>query len=787
MRSRGAAVVFVLVAVVSFGRLFGDARVGAQTTPGKRTGPTLVMLARVEGAVTPSTPPTYRVQVGPTVQSMSIALSGPYGVRSQWQLGAEALRSGTFSLGVGTLPSGTYSGGSVSVSDGVSTTYYDSSYPGADGRPAGCFERPVGRAFSSQQLGFSLVSAIVTQGPMVSGIVRKSPAVLSPGASVSLGFAIPVSRGLTQFQAVFATSRGSGFYVMTSDVAANMVSGTATQAVSPSPVDGAYLLQSITVADDNAYVIYYRNGSVTVNPSNAIYAPLPLDFSTIDFMMVHPGQDRNAPVLNSINGLGPTSVAPGGVFNVAFSVSEDVGIIRANLSFRSPHTGFEYTLTASEIASGQAAVRVPANAVGGRYRLQLVGLNDIDNYAGYYAGSARVYDQSGDHIVAHNVALGAVVFDVVKPSTLRFTAISPVRALDTRNGIGGYTTPWVDGFQCSVQVTSIGSIPSVGVKAVLLNVTALNQTAGSFLRVGTSSYNVTSNLNWVGSKIVPNAVVSDVSTAGTIDIYNNNGAVDIVIDVMGYFEDPGTTVPQGRLVGLTPARILDTRDASSPFTSPWGPRETRVLSVRGRGGVPNDAVAVMLNVTVTDPTAASYLTVWPGGSPPPNASNLNWDVGDTVANLVVAKLSTSGDISLYNAAGTVAVIADVVGYVTDSGSGANALASYPPIRVVDTRSNLGISGTLTTGSIGSMDLGPACSPTAKSAVINVTVTNTTADSYLTLWPSGSSKPTASSLNWKPGTTVANLAVVKLGPDGRIAVFNNRGSTDLIVDLVGCLD
>ena len=72
--------------------------------------------------------------------------------------------------------------------------------------------------------------------------------------------------------------------------------------------------------------------------------------------------------------------------------------------------------------------------------------------------------------------------------------------------------------------------------------------------------------------------------------------------------------------------------------------------------------AVVLNVTVTNPTAPSYLTVWPDGAAQPLASDLNYVAGLTVPNLVVVKLGANGSIDLFNAAGTTDVVVDVVGW-----------------------------------------------------------------------------------------------------------------------------
>jgi hypothetical protein len=87
------------------------------------------------------------------------------------------------------------------------------------------------------------------------------------------------------------------------------------------------------------------------------------------------------------------------------------------------------------------------------------------------------------------------------------------------------------------------------------------------------------------------------------------------------------------------------------------------LSVLGRGGVPAAGVgAVLLNVTVTNPTAASYVTVWPDGEPRPTASSLNMVAGQTVPNLVAARLGAQGQVDLFNFTGSTDLIADVVGW-----------------------------------------------------------------------------------------------------------------------------
>ena len=89
---------------------------------------------------------------------------------------------------------------------------------------------------------------------------------------------------------------------------------------------------------------------------------------------------------------------------------------------------------------------------------------------------------------------------------------------------------------------------------------------------------------------------------------------------------------------------------------------TTELQVGGRGGVPMDAAAVVLNVTVTAPEGSGFITVYPCGEPLPTASNLNFVAGDTVPNAVVVKLGAGGKVCLFAAESATHLIADTNGY-----------------------------------------------------------------------------------------------------------------------------
>ncbi|MEH1124682.1 hypothetical protein [Micromonospora sp. CPCC 206061] len=113
---------------------------------------------------------------------------------------------------------------------------------------------------------------------------------------------------------------------------------------------------------------------------------------------------------------------------------------------------------------------------------------------------------------------------------------------------------------------------------------------------------------------------------------------------------------------------------------------------------------------------------------------------------------------------------------------------FGPLRVMDTREGRGVrKGVL--GRQGTVSLRLA-GPDAllregvAAVVLNVTVTGATNDSYLTVYPAGGQRPTASSLNYAKGWTGANLVTVPISADGVVTFYNHSGSVHVIADLVG---
>ncbi|MEM4675854.1 MAG: Ig-like domain-containing protein, partial [Nitrososphaerota archaeon] len=346
-----------------------------------------------------------------------------------------------------------------------------------------------------------------------------------------------------------------------------------------------------------------------------------------------------------------------------------------------------------------------------------------------------------------------------------------------------------------------------GSAAIVANVTVTNTTAPGFLVVYPSTDSTRPNIssiNWFAGQTVPNLVTVALGN-GTIDFYNaSTGSTDVIVDLEGYYQSASSTSGgAGHYYPILPRRIVDTRPGTgTPYSGDTlgagGNPETLAVSLLGRGGLPTGGVsAVVANVTVTGTTALSFLTIWPAGEPEPNASNLNWVAGQTVANRVTVPLGVFGSWSIANNKGAANVIIDIDGYYTDSSGSASQGSLFVPInptRIVDTRSGLGgVSGPIPPDhSVTFTAAGVAGIPAASSTqypdaiVANVTEASATAaGGFVTVYPDGIAPPVTSDLNFGPGDIVANADLAGLNPEtGTFEVFNAFGDTQLVVDAYG---
>lgn len=65
----------------------------------------------------------------------------------------------------------------------------------------------------------------------------------------------------------------------------------------------------------------------------------------------------------------------------------------------------------------------------------------------------------------------------------------------------------------------------------------------------------------------------------------------------------------------------------------------------------------------------------------------------------------------------------------------------------------------------------------------MTAVDAPGDGFLTVFPCGPDRPTASNVNIRAGDVVPNLTVTKVATDGSVCVYAHQ-ATDVIVDLAG---
>lgn len=350
-----------------------------------------------------------------------------------------------------------------------------------------------------------------------------------------------------------------------------------------------------------------------------------------------------------------------------------------------------------------------------------------------------------------------------------YTPVVPVRLWDTRTtgkipARTGYGLPYYEDY-----------VPR-DTTALVLNVTGLDATVATYLTVspGGPSSGV-SSVNFAPGEIRANSVV--VPTDGGVVVWAGPGAADAVIDLEGYYSPSAG----GGYTSLSPQRALDTRNGTGGVTGKLQPGQTVSLDLSSR--LPAGATTAVFNLTAVEPTDPTFVTAWPGDATQPVASNLNAAPGEITPNLVTVEVGPDRKVDLYNKNGQVDLIADLEGYYAPQ----SGQAFYPmsPLRLLDTRDAAGKPLT-PIGPHGTrqQDFSGWLPANAGAAVVNLTGTNTTADTYVTAFPAGQSLPVASNLNLVAGQTAANLGIVALGTGRSASMFNLNGQVDMIVDLFG---
>lgn len=371
-------------------------------------------------------------------------------------------------------------------------------------------------------------------------------------------------------------------------------------------------------------------------------------------------------------------------------------------------------------------------------------------------------------------------------------------------------------------------VESNNVLALAVSITVISPTSRGFLGAypaGSPSF--TSILNFGAGQTVANLSIVRPGVDDFLTIFLHGdvaGSAHVVVDVYGWFSTTGYDGDDdvlddaergGRLIAVSPGRVLDTRPSSV------GPGSVTELTIRGVDTigpspvvdlVPDsaDVVGVLVNVTIVTPTANTFVSVVPEApSGLPSTSNLNTTVGVTKANMAMVPVGADGKIRLYHHAGSSKLIVDVLGYIQrrlDDTREGRVIPLTAPFRALDTRQP----------AFGAVPLGPGQAedwsfasfvnsvtvsgvPVGNQSALLGNLTNARLDrqyptvavtSYLTVYPTpptAGDPPTVSNLNSVESSTtdpraVPNMALVKYGTDTQVRVFNSKGYAHYILDV-----
>jgi len=322
------------------------------------------------------------------------------------------------------------------------------------------------------------------------------------------------------------------------------------------------------------------------------------------------------------------------------------------------------------------------------------------------------------------------------------------------------------GATSKVTVAGINGVPA-DAKAVSVNLTVTTPRSAGYLTAYPCgiAQPQTSNLNYKADQTVAVSAIVNVGTNGQICVFNSE-RTHVIVDVQGYFS------PSSSYHTIAPTRLEDTRlVAGSPLHDAGVPL---VVPVVGVGGVPTDAAAVALNVTIVDNTVAGYATAFPCDAPPAVPIGLINFIPDTATpNFTIVKPAADGTICISTST-PASIIVDAFGYFP----AASGITTTTPTRLADTRvgARLAAGTDLVVPIVG----GSGEPGSAAAAVLNITAASPAGVGYVVAYPCGAASG-ASTLNVVPDRATSNTSIVSPGAGGAICVQSNI-DTHILVDV-----
>ncbi|MGZ4700253.1 MAG: hypothetical protein ACXV98_03495 [Ilumatobacteraceae bacterium] len=463
------------------------------------------------------------------------------------------------------------------------------------------------------------------------------------------------------------------------------------------------------------------------------------------------------------------------------------------------HSQAKLMCAVNAFTSGPAGSATPTSIRTGMDALKAAGCDQILVFGGSQVAETVTPFQFSNLSVVDPIGVPTSLAPAIQEGSGHspFIPIGPLRLLETRSGPGLGTAD--SGFN-GIGIRPADSVLALGiagrasvpewVRTVVLNVTVTGALGSGYLTVYPcdEARPTSSNLNYDVGVTRAVAVTARVGANGAVCVYTQT-PTDVIVDLTGFYASGAS------FSGIQPARLLDTRvgpefttvDAQSVGIGRRPGGTTTAIKVAGRGGVPTDAIAVAVNVTAIAPSATGFAVVYPCGTDVPLASTIDFTAGAIVPNSAIVKIGAGGAICVFSNVDTDLVL-DVNGY-----EDATAVVQlFEPMRVLETRPGVTTAdhlfesgGLRPSDTVLQLQIGNRLGiPTAiRAAVLNITVTEATGAGFLTVYPCGTSRPLASTLNYEKGATVANLAVATTSSDGKVCIYTQT-ATQLVVDLSG---
>lgn len=364
------------------------------------------------------------------------------------------------------------------------------------------------------------------------------------------------------------------------------------------------------------------------------------------------------------------------------------------------------------------------------------------------------------------------------------------RILDTKNNIGGYSTPMPAKTWRTVQVAGLAGLPddgSVGAVSVVATVADITTAGQLFGRPDADTkYTLMGIYGGEQQQNTSFSSVLAVGADGTIQVYAETSA-RLILDVQGYYTANTDGTAPGGFVPLNGKRVADTRSGTGLPQAQLTTGKSAVLQVTGTAGVPAGASAVIVNLVAMNATSnVGFLTPYPTGAARP-ANSFNYVGGTTTTMQAQVQLSADGKITVYNANSTMDLAIDVQGYFTATG-GSGAVFTPGSGRIFDTRAT---GNTILAGNeIRAIDVAgqagvPIMGSGMNSVVLTLTANAANGSGWGRVWPNGTSEPDTASLRYDNGTVRSNTITVPVGADGKVNLHNiGNGATNFIIDVQG---